>query len=218
MGKDKGSFVVYTDLKEIVDDLDDLQVAALFRAMLEYQTTGKDPKLSGALKYIFIPIRQQMDRDAEKWEQTRVSRAENGRKGGLKSGEARAKRKEANEANASMASSNEANEAVNVTGTVTASVPVTATDTTTVTVQRSGSGGIDSVYGVEDEFNIWKMLTPEDVDQIYDSYPNSGGDLIQAVYEDVKKKRKRVGNAVPYILGYADKVLWDDNAEHGGEP
>ena len=77
---------------------------------------------------------------------------------------------------------------------------------------------VELLMTIEDEFNIWKMLTPEDVDQIYDSYPNSGGDLIQAVYEDVKKKRKRVGNAVPYILGYADKVLWDDNAEHGGEP
>ena len=60
-------------------------------------------------------------------------------------------------------------------------------------------------------------MTPQDVDTIYESYPNSGGDLIQAVYEDVKKKRKKVGNAVPYILGYANKVLWDDNAEHGGD-
>lgn len=204
MGKDKGSFVVYTDLKEIVDDLDDSQVAALFRAMLEYQTTGKDPKLSGALKYIFIPIRQQMDRDAEKWEQTRVSRAESGRKGGLKSGEARAKRKEANEANAPTASSNEANEAVNVTGTVTASVPVTATDTTTVTVQRGGSGDCD------DKFNIFKLLGVEGIDQIYDVYPDTGGDLIQEVYEDVRAKKKTVNNPVAYVLGYAKNVGWID--------
>ena len=28
------------------------------------------------------------------------------------------------------------------------------------------------------------------------------------------KKKKKVGNAVAYILGYADKVRWDDNADH----
>ena len=136
MGNDKGSFVVYLDIKEIVDELDDAQVAALFRAMLDYQTTGKVPKLSGALRYIFIPIRQQMDRDREKWDKTKAARSESGRKGGLKSGEARAKQKEANEANASFGSSNEANEANeavnvnvnvnvndNVNGTVSDSLP-----------------------------------------------------------------------------------------------
>ena len=127
---DKGSFVVYLDIKEIVDELDDAQVAALFRAMLEYQTTGKVPKLSGALRYIFIPIRQQMDRDREKWDKTKAARAESGRKGGLKSGETRAKQKEANEANASFGSrneANEANEAVNVNVNVNDNVNVNGT-------------------------------------------------------------------------------------------
>lgn len=122
MANEKGSFVVYTDIKEIIDDLDDKQVADLFRAMLDYQVTGKVPKLTGSLKYIFIPIRQQMDRDREKWDKTRASRSESGRKGGLKSAESRAKQNEANQANASFGSSgeaNEANQAVTVTGTVT---------------------------------------------------------------------------------------------------
>lgn len=149
MANEKGSFVVYTDIKEIIDDLDDKQVADLFRAMLDYQVTGKAPKLTGSLKYIFIPIRQQMDRDREKWDKTRASRSESGRKGGLKSAESRAKQNEANQANASFrnntdwftdkiiteangsnASSgeaNEANQAVTVTGTVTVNGDVTGT-------------------------------------------------------------------------------------------
>lgn len=128
MANEKGSFVVYTDIKEIIDDLDDKQVADLFRAMLDYQVTGKVPKLTGSLKYIFIPIRQQMDRDREKWDKTRASRSESGRKGGLKSAESRAKQNEANQANASFGSSgeaNEANQAVTVTGTVTVNGDVT---------------------------------------------------------------------------------------------
>lgn len=147
MANEKGSFVVYTDIKEIIDDLDDKQVADLFRAMLDYQVTGKVPKLTGSLKYIFIPIRQQMDRDREKWDKTRASRSESGRKGGLKSAESRAKQNEANQANASFGSelyrftdkiiteakgsnassgeANEANQAVTVTGTVTVNGDVT---------------------------------------------------------------------------------------------
>lgn len=130
MANEKGSFVVYTDIKEIIDDLDDKQVADLFRAMLDYQVTGKVPKLTGSLKYIFIPIRQQMDRDREKWDKTRASRSESGRKGGLKSAESRAKQNEANQANASFGSSgeaNEANQAVTVTGTVTVNGDVNGT-------------------------------------------------------------------------------------------
>lgn len=138
MQEEKNSFIVFTDIKEILDDLDDNQVAALFRGMVDYQETGEDPNFKGALKYIFIPIRQQMDRNNEKWNKTKEVRAVAGKKGGLRSGEVRAKQmkqNEANEANASFGSSNEANEAneaVTVTGTVTVTDTVTVNVTDTV--------------------------------------------------------------------------------------
>ncbi len=68
MSKDQRGFVVYGDIKEVIDELPDDQVAQLFRGMVNYFVNGKDPKFSGTLKYIFIPIRQQMDRNAEKYE------------------------------------------------------------------------------------------------------------------------------------------------------
>ena len=220
MSESKDSFVVYTDIKEILDDLDDKQVAALFRGMVDYRITGKDPKFAGMLKYIFIPIRQQMDRDREKWERTRASRAESGRKGGIASGKSRKKANEANEANEANASEekplklklskpsvkpNEANEAVNVNGNVTVTDNVTATVTTTT---KGGSSPDD------DSFNIWKKMTPDDVDSIYKVYPESGGFLIEEVYEEVKAKKKKVDNPVAFILGYAKNVGWDDKADH----
>lgn len=217
MSESKDSFVVYTDIKEILDDLDDKQVAALFRGMVDYRITGKVPKFTGTLKYIFIPIRQQMDRDREKWERTRASRAESGRKGGIASGKSRKKVNEANEANASdekplklklskpSAKPNEANEAVNVNGNVTVTDNVTATVTTTT----KGGGSSD-----DDLFNIWKKMTPDDVDSIYEVYPESGGFLIDKVYAEVKAKKKEVDNPVAYILGYAKNVGWDDKADH----
>ena len=43
---------------------------------------------------------------------------------------------------------------------------------------------------------------------------DSGGLLIDAVYEDVKSKRTKVKSGLKYILGYAKNVGWDDNADH----
>ena len=127
MANSKNSFVVYTDIKETLDDLSDSEVAALFRGMVDYQVTGEDPNFSGTLKYIFIPIRQQMDRNNTKWERKKAVRAEAGRQGGIRSGEVRRAKaeNEANEANASQSKqneANEANEAVTVNGTVNVNV------------------------------------------------------------------------------------------------
>lgn len=129
MADSKNSFVVYTDIKETLDGLTDNQVATLFRGMVDYQLTGSVPEFEGVLKFAFIPIRQQMDRDNTKWERTKTARTESGRQGGIRSGEVRRAKaqSEANEASASQSKQNEANEAneavnvnvnVNVNGNV----------------------------------------------------------------------------------------------------
>ena len=129
MADSKNSFVVYTDIKETLDGLTDDQVATLFRGMVDYQLTGSVPEFEGVLKFAFIPIRQQMDRDNTKWERTKAARTESGRQGGIRSGEVRRAKaqSEANEASASQSKQNEANEAneavnvnvnVNVNGNV----------------------------------------------------------------------------------------------------
>lgn len=68
MSKDQKGFVVYGDIEESLNELTDEQVAKLFRGMVSYFNTGKDPKFSGLMKMVFIPIRQQMDRDTDKYE------------------------------------------------------------------------------------------------------------------------------------------------------
>ena len=68
--EDKG-FIVYADIEEILDDLTIAQVGILFKMMVHYHKTGEIDKNAFAsdriLKYVFIPIRQQMDRNAEKY-------------------------------------------------------------------------------------------------------------------------------------------------------
>ena len=205
MNKDQKGFIVYGDTKSLADELSDEQLGQLFRGMLDYFVSGKAPKFSGVLKFAFIPIKQQMDRDQQKYDAKCEKNREKIQKYWDKV------KSDTNVYNGIPMYSNATNTNTNTnTNTKTDTDTTTNTDTNAV---RSG-GGFDSVYGIEDEFNIWKKLTPDDVDTIYESYPNTGGDLIQAVYEDVKKKKKKVGNAVAYILGYADKVRWDDNADH----
>ena len=61
------SFVVYDDIVEILDALTDEEVGQLFRGMVNYHMTGEEPSFSGALKLAFIPVRQDIDRNAEKY-------------------------------------------------------------------------------------------------------------------------------------------------------
>ena len=203
MSNDSKGFLVYGDIEEVVNRLSDDEAGQLFKGMISYFKTGVVPKFKGVLEFVFIPIRQQIDRDADKYE----AKCEKNR--------ANANKRWQNNATACDRMQSDAMDANTNTNTNTNTKKKTNT-TTNTKADAGGGSGVDGIYGIEDEFNIWKKLTPEDVDTIYESYPNSGGDLIQAVYEDVKKKRKKVSKAVPYILGYADRVLWDDNAEHGG--
>ena len=68
---DKGQkgFVVYGDYKAVIDELDDEQAGKLFRAMLNYFVDGEDPNFADVLKFVFIPIKQQIDRDTTKYQQ-----------------------------------------------------------------------------------------------------------------------------------------------------
>ena len=206
MSKDQKGFIVYGDIKAVIDELDDGQVAQLFRGMVEYFINGREPKFSGILKFVFIPIKQQMDRDADKYVQKCEKMRENAnkrwndmQKDAIASKSMQMMQKHANDAN---------------TNTKTNTDTKTDTDTTTTTnINTNGGGG-----GYGDEFNIWKQLTPDDIDAIYDAYPDSGGFLIEEVASDVKAKRKSVRNARTYILGYAKRVGWDDKADHGKMP
>lgn len=65
--KDQKGFIVYGDTKAVVDELTNEQAGELFRGMLNYFVDGTDPEFSDVLKIAFIPIRQQMDRNSDKY-------------------------------------------------------------------------------------------------------------------------------------------------------
>ena len=197
MSKEKKGFIVYDDNMEVVSRLSDEEAGQLLKGMLEYSITGKQPKFKGVLEFVFIPIKQQMDRNAEKY----AARCEKNRENANKRWQ---------NANASDRKNRNANYADTDTDTDTDTKTDTDTDTTTDTKAR-GSGDCD------DRFNIWKLLDSEGIDKIYDAYPDSGGFLLDEVYKYVKDNKRVIKNPVGYVLGYAKKVGWDDSADHGGD-
>ena len=200
MGKEQKGFVVYGDVQAVVDELNDEQAGMLFRAMITYFATGKAPKFDGILKYVWIPIRQQMDRDREKYD----AKCEKNRKN-IKEYWERTKENERIRTN-----TNATNTKTNTDTNIKTNTDTNTTTNTNAALKQQGGGR----YKCDDEFNIWKRLTPEDIDVLYEKFPNSGGLLIDAVYEDVKAKKTKVKSGLKYILGYAKNVGWDDNAEH----
>lgn len=80
MSKEQRGFIVYGDIKDVIDELTDEQVAQLFRGMVDYFIEGKEPKFTGVLKFVFIPIKQQMDRNADKYEKKCEKMRENANK------------------------------------------------------------------------------------------------------------------------------------------
>ena len=195
MSKEQRGFIVYGDIQDVLTELDDQQTAQLFRGMVDYFVSGKDPKFTGILKFVFIPIKQQMDRNADKYEKKCEKMRENANKRWQNAIASKSNQLDANDANTNI------NTNIN-----------TKKDTDTDTTTKTDTDFRGGRYKCDDEFNIWKKLTPEDIDVLYEKFPESGGLLIDAVYEDVKTKKTKVKSGLKYILGYAKNVGWDDKA------
>lgn len=109
----KQSFVLYYDIREPLELLNDDERGKLFTAVLDYAENGIIPEFSGMLAMAFAFIKKSIDRDTEKWDSTRESRIDAGRKGGL-----------AKQANATFAKQN--NQSVANLANVAVPVPVPA--------------------------------------------------------------------------------------------
>lgn len=105
----KDTFILYTEQKEVIDKLSDEQAGKLIKAIYEYVETGEMPKLDNVLDLVIIPFKQNLDRNADKYEETKKKRSEAG-----KIGAEIKKQKQAKQANANFANNEQANQAVNV--------------------------------------------------------------------------------------------------------
>lgn len=77
----KDSFILYQEQKEIFDSLTDNEAGKLIKAIFEYES-GQSPKLNKTLSLVFIPIKNALDRNRQKYEAQVEKNRENGKKGG----------------------------------------------------------------------------------------------------------------------------------------
>jgi hypothetical protein len=71
MAKDKKSFVLYCDIIHTIEQLTDEQAGHLFKHILQY-VNDKNPQTDNVItKIAFEPIKQQLKRDLNKYEQIR---------------------------------------------------------------------------------------------------------------------------------------------------
>lgn len=123
MAQDKKTIIVYADWEEYFIDLSNEEAGKLIKHFFAY-VNDKNPNFDDRfLDLAFKPMKLQLKRDLDKWEQIKLKRIEAGRAGGLRSGEVRSNQNEANEASASSSKQNEANEAVNVNVNVINNIP-----------------------------------------------------------------------------------------------
>jgi hypothetical protein len=79
--QNKKSFILHLDSLNVLDDLDNNQIAELFIAMRDYNL-GKEVKLSGLMKAVFTSFKNQFDRDLDKYNAIVERNKINGQKGG----------------------------------------------------------------------------------------------------------------------------------------
>lgn len=78
----KNGFILYTDYIEQVEMLEAEQAKTLFLAVLKYASGEDLPEMDLPTRLVFAFIRQQIDRENEKYAKTVESRKEAGKKGG----------------------------------------------------------------------------------------------------------------------------------------
>ena len=92
MAKDKKSFILYTDIKAIVDKLSDEYAGMLLKHILAYVNDENPTTDDLLLEIAFEPIKQQFKRDLLKWEDIKSKRSEAGKLGGRPKKQTKAKK------------------------------------------------------------------------------------------------------------------------------
>ena len=192
----RDSFVFYRSFYESIKLLPKKYQLQCFDALCDYALNDAPlEKLPGTVEAILKSFKPQVDANNRRYE--------NGCKGGRpKSNQEETKAKPKKNQTISKAKRND-NDNVNVN----------VNDNVNDNDNDNALWGGGRSYN-DDDFNLLHSMSPQDVDTIYEAFPESGGDLIDEVNGDVMRKKKKVDNPVAFILGYAKNVGWDDKADH----
>lgn len=79
----KKSFVLYTDQRDVFDELSNEDAGRLIKHIFSYVNDENPEASDQLLKIAFLPIKTQLKRDLKVWNDKKKQRSEAGRKGGL---------------------------------------------------------------------------------------------------------------------------------------
>lgn len=173
----KDSFVLYTKIKDVLDALSNEQKGMLFQAILDHES-GEEVEISDpVVKIAFIPIQQDLDANAKKWEETRKARSEAGKKS-AEQRQSKADKKEQNPTKGTNVDFVEHNQ-------------TKATDNVNVNVN------VD-VNGIKDKHKhgTYKhvLLTDKEYDRLKEEFGGYADTAIQIVDDYCEKSGKRYKN------------------------
>ena len=146
----KKSFVLYTDQREVFEELDDEQAGKLIKHIFSYVNDENPETDDKFVRLAFLPIKTQLKRDLRIWDEKKHSRVEAGKKGGL----AKASNARIDLANPSNARNSLANVAVNVNGNVNVN------DNVNVNGNVNKQIGAGALFSLEDVFIDFKKEKP----------------------------------------------------------
>jgi len=139
----KKSFVLYTDQREIFEELTDEQAGKLIKHIFGYVNDDNPETDDKFIRLAFLPIKTQLKRDLKVWDEKKYLRSEAGKKGGL----AKASNARNYLTNPSNATNSLANLAVNVNGNVNVN------DNVNVNGNVNKQIGAGALFSLEDVFN-----------------------------------------------------------------
>jgi len=153
----KRSFLLYCDLKPQIDMLSYEEKGRLLEAIYEYECGGEVKELPPMAEIVFLGITPHLDRNGEKWEETRKKRAE----AGVKSGEARRDKNKQNEQVLNFVEQKGTKQTVNVNDSVNENVSVNANENVSVNVNDNDNVNVNEN---ESEAALMRLLhTPEEI-------------------------------------------------------
>ena len=162
----------------------------LFKHILAYVNDENPITNDLIIELTFEPIKQQLKRDLDKWEnEIKPQRSEAGRLGGLKSGEARRSKLKQKEANALNLKQNEANEAVNVN--------VSVNDNVRKDISQTHLIDIEKIFLEKTEYNWSQSSAKKEAEKFYNFYGSKG-------WKVGKEKMKSLPHAIAGWISRCD--------------
>ena len=195
----KNSFVLYTEINEVLKELTNEEKGIIFQAILDYQISGEAPTLPKDLKLFFITIKTDLDKNNAKYLETVEKRKEAGRKGGEAKG-SKSKQNVANLANAKNGKQNVANLA-NV-----ANLPDNDNDNV--------NDNVLLVNNNKNNNNKTNKTNKTTLDDVFNEIPVELHDTVNAFIEHRKKlKRPVTAHALGLLLKRANTLASGDTAK-----